>query len=1593
MKFYRIIFFFIFLLYSTFSQAQYYKFSADENEFGKEVKKLFNDTKVNDVIQKGNEFEAVWMSGVLSDEQRKKVIEISQLMMDKRYKVSPHLTNFTSLINSAIKIKQVSSNELDDILSVTSKALKKYEVKDFAEYLVAINNFLKKDAIYYTNFNKVYAIGGSYKFEFVENEEVPLPVVESETWEESAKEEIKNEDGWFSDWDSNTSDWNTNEKEPWANNKITPSETDNEENYIEKFLKGNYTQPEITGATIRVDNANLYLVSTYDSVQIKNTSGSLLIKNFLFVGNGGIFDWTIAGLNSDSVFVKLKEYSFKVTKPEISAENVQLTYIGKLKEPIAGVFEFKSKKREKNKEFQFPRFKSYSSKISVDMIGSRDLSFTGGFSLAANIINSSSVLDGLSTIEVREKGVKKFKARSTRFVFRDSIIASNISSIVLYQNSDSIYHPGISLKYNKDSKSLKLIKDKGWYKHTSFMASYYNMEFDADMLRWPLKGDSIDISILGGRHQIPAVFESVEYYDSKQFDKLNGLYNFHPLLVISGYSKKNNISEFYVADLAQSLKMNVNTLKGAMRTLMQEGFVDFNYFTGLVKIKRKAYHYLLSNSNKKDFDNLMIPSISPNKPNATINLSNNELTVRGIEKFYISESLDVYIKPTNQEIRILKDRNFIFDGRINAGSFEYIGKDFEFRYDSFLVALNNIDSIKFHLANKKNKKVKNEIENQLVETSGTLYINKPDNKAAKIVYPQYPYFSASKGATVYFTGKEILKGAYDHSIYFTIPPFEIDSLSSSDPSAISFNGTFHSGGILPPFKEKLVVMEDNSLGFVHKIPDSYNLYEGSAKMESTLRMDNKGLRANGKIDYLTSTLSSGDFILYMDSVTSSNTKADIREGEMGNVNFPQASISNAKVRWLPKKDSLQLYSLKEPFQFYNNTATLLGTTIVTSNGAFGRGKISTRGSDVISRDLSFSKDNFSARHARLDVKSDNPKKPALFGRDVRLYFDLVKNIANISPEVEGIAAMDFPYAQVKTSISNATWDLEKQTVKMIKPKDVDISKSYFYTTRKEQDSIAFNATEAIYDIKEYKLNVSGIPFIKVADAKITPDNNEVTILENANILPFKKATIVMDTLNEYHHLFDGNIKILSRNKFEGDATYRFVSAESDTFNIKFGTFEFKEETDKKGVLNKQTVASGNVTESDKLEISPGMIFKGIVTMYASKQALDVDGYVKLDFKTFPNYETWIKYKSSSEKQDVLIKFEDSIDEDGEKLNAGLHYESGTNNLYSSFVTPRKTIADEDFFMAGGILIYDQEKDEYKIHSPEKSNGKSFKGKFLSFNENTGDVKFEGPVNFIKSNKDFSITAAVRGSGNISKAEYSINTFMLINMKLPYQLLDAMSDRILEISESMGFPEANRDKTAMMYKLAEIIGERPTLEYEKRSLQEYVPLLESSNLLMQGMTLSDVDMKWSTDNKAWFSTGKVGLSNIMRKDINARLDGFVEVKRTQDGDIVNIFLQASPSAVYYFSFEQNRLIIFSTDEDFNSMVNSRSKADKAKFNDFAFTLGSLEDALQFVNTYRKVYLSIDEPYVINSAPTQEVPLQSSETDPAKKADPEDEDEGF
>lgn len=1593
-------YFFAYMLVLASATLAYPQDSAGTSPpgFQDSIKIALEKTRAAAALEVAADFNQAWNG--LRQEQQNQVKDHVRRMKSKKYALNPHLLNYFGAISNAVNVERADPARISEYLTVAGQVIEVYEPKGANRFFDVSRTFFRHHALHYERSYRLYARNDQYSFEFIVPETVAWETPAEETqsgglWEDSPEEDSSSTGLWDdTSGDESVSDTYWTDDTTAYSDELPPYD-DTPSGSSDTGMPGWMTppvQPLVEGPVIRFDPLTLNMVTRSDSVFIENTKGTFAIMEGVFVGDQGKFDWSPAGLNPDSVYCEFGEYNFKVNAPGFSAEMAKLTYVGRTPGAVQGSFLFRSEPRADSVLSSFPRFISYQSDLNIQGFGDETVEYRGGFSLKGRKISSQSVSGDFSTIDVTVDGAKKFTVKSPEFVFLDSVILADRTRLRIYQTNDTLVHPDVRIKYDFGKHRLTVLHDKGVMHHTPYSSPFFSVDFSADVMRWDLKSDSIDIFTDGGRNTVPMIIESVDFYDPEDFRLLNGKgFSFHPLVLTVGYCFKNRVREFYSGDLAVYAKKDITEIQQALRFLAQKGMVTYDPRTDRVRVSEKAVELYRSFKGESDYDNLKIHSVIDSLPNATINLPGRYMTVRGVDEFRVSDSLNVRIKPDSSIITILQNRDIKFDGTINAGNYEISGKGFTLKYDSFFIKLTHIDSINFFVTekNSRGQSIRRKVNNSLVgadstaaiegglgnsaQSSGTLYISRANNKSGKKKMPNFPRLDAETGGVIYFDRPEVLGGIYDRSIFFAVPPFDLDSLNDTDPSAINFEGTFVSSGMFPSFKEKLRSMPDKSLGFEHAIPQSgYQLYKGDGKLSGTVSLTNRGIRSTGKIEFLAATVYSPDFLFYPDSVIATGNRAKIDKRQFGATTFPQASLADFDMKWYPNEDKMHLKNLKAPFNMYDSTATLNGRLVVSSTGVTGEGKLDTRGTELLSKELSFTSTGFGARHAKFKVNSNDPRKPLIFGNDIRLHFNLDENYADISPEIEGVAAINFPYAQVKTSIPKGRYDFATKKIVMNKSPDVPLESSYFYTTREELDSLAFNAESAEYDLTTQQLKVSGIPYIVVADAMITPENNEVLILENAKIGTLKNTTIVLDTLNAYHRLTEGVVDIISRKEFTGYATYQYVNSLADTFAIKMTDFHLEpvvEITDEKKrqdpeQVAMQTVATGSVGEDANLVLGAGMFYKGDMTMYATRPALQLDGYVKLDIKNIDSYKGWIAYSQTGDETDVMIDFDNAVNDEGRKVEAGLNF-SVDNNLYITFLNDKKDEADESLFTPGGKLYYDTETKEYKIEDAEKAAGNKLSGKVFAYNDENQRIRFEGPVDLVPASKDFTLAASVLGSGNMSSNEIRMNTMLTMDSNVPAAAFEIMAREVQEVILNEGADEGLGDPTELLYKVANIVGERVARDYEQRSLEGYVSLA-TLQPLVKPLVISNVNLKWSDEHKAFYSEGNIGISNILNKDINGAFEGFLEIKRDEDGgSSFNLFFKASGDVWYYFGFEGSRMLVQAASNEFNDVIAKRTNAGKTKIGEIAFVPGSDEETLSFINRFRKDYYGIESPYSLNS----------------------------
>jgi hypothetical protein len=1420
------------------------------------------------------------------------------------------------------------------------------------------------------------------------------------------------------------------------------------------------------------------------------------------VGKGGIFAWNV---NGNEASVELKKYNFDITRAEFKAEGATIKYDAVLAEPVEGVFEYRSKKRNTTADTGFPRFASFTNDAKIKNLG-ENIGYRGGFTLVGSKIMSAALDNSFSFISVKLNGERKFKSFSRSYVLGDTLLTADRAGLTIYQNQDSITHPGMGFKFSKPRNQLKMIRNNNdALKYSPFQDSYHKMEIMSDLLVWNLADPKINFSILVAKDQVSAQIESMDYFSDTRYQQLKGISSFHPLQMIVGYAQKKGTDKFYAMDVARENKIKEPTLKKAMASLAQEGYIDFNTTTGYITLKPKAKHYVNSHRDKKDFDHITIKSRAPSGRNATLNMENKELLLRGVRQFAFStDSGAIIVRPDSGIVRVRKNRDMEFSGRVVTPNFVFKGSGFNFSYNDFWIDMPRIDSLIFRTKKPKKDKAKQEkveingqqlaatdktvgdkaekakkdeqaqvdapedfpeddsvrlqkikalklekklakqkakeekkkakalakaqkakkkkpqldefgdpiieedpvvaqeaaqpavqkkkapvsTEKALTGLNGKLYLNKPNNKSGRKKIPGYPMFDASTGAVVYFNKPDVLGGAYDSSVYFTIPPFKLDSIGSTSQSAVNFKGTFHSGDIFPPIETRLTVMPDQSLGFEYKSPEGgFPAYGNKGGFKGTILLNGNGLQGNGSINYLTSTLKSDTFTFYLDSVTTTRgiSGAIAASKDPENI-FPAANIGHFSMNWKVKQDSLVLNKpdtlfnkeTMDPIKLYDGKFTYVGQTVITPNGLLGHGTIESAESMVKSPHFKFQKALFKANNAVFAIKSDNPDKPALLATDVFMDYDFKRGSANFAPEKAGFASTELPHSQFKTSLSGGNWDFKKKIVTMKEQEGSDISKSYFYSTRADQDSssiLKFNATSGYYDLNTYTLKAGGVPYIRSNDAHIFPTDGNVEITGDADLKVLQNSQIAMDTLNKFHKLANGEIDILSGKDFQGFADLQYTNSMGQTFPIKMGNFTRDSVIVEKGEPPVFiTKAVGNIPDTQKFFIMPKILYRGDVHMTSNKQLLDFDGEMKLAFGDEASAD-WFPYKNTVNPDSVRITVKDMKTADGEPLVTGLHISSGSSKVYSTFVSKKADETDLSLFTVDGVLSYDKMNREFKLGDAQKAYADSYQGNVMLYNDSASIAKYEGSFNLIKPDKDFKLKAAGDAVANLDSGTVRFDSFLAFNINLPSSAWAQMGSLIAD--NTSGAPEAIDNSSALLFKLGEFIGNKGVQDYVNKTSVNSIPFTKVSPKLIHSLVFNEVKLKWSPKNSAWYSVGPLSLANIDKKDINARIGGHIEIKRIGEEDVISIYLEANPTTWYYLNYSEKALTVASSDGKFNQMLASKLKPAGTVATSFTPVAGEWTDRNNFVKNFRDSYLGgkgeplVDAPAVqINDEPPME-----------------------
>jgi hypothetical protein len=486
--------------------------------------------------------------------------------------------------------------------------------------------------------------------------------------------------------------------------------------------------------------------------------------------------------------------------------------------------------------------------------------------------------------------------------------------------------------------------------------------------------------------------------------------------------------------------------------------------------------------------------------------------------------------------------------------------------------------------------------------------------------------------------------------------------------------------------------------------------------------------------------------------------------------------------------------------------------------------------------------------------------------------------------------------------------------------DAEKKRSNFYSIDPNQDSLNFLSPYAKYDVKNNRLTCNKIEYIIVADSKVQPDSNYVVIDKWANMRRLERAQVISNFITQHHKIFNASLKIEGRKKYEGSGDIIYKDENKKEQKIHISTFRLDS--------TYQTVAFGDIKETDQFFLSPAFEYYGKFELYASNPNLTFNGGVRILHNCSSIARTFFKFKSEINPLEIYIPVDSTLrDMTMSKLGVGVIVkDEPPMKIYPGFLSAKPNKKDHGLIESTGYLYYDKGKKTYYIGSKEKIRQPKLPGQLLGLNTTTCELTGDGVM-------DFNVDYGMMVMKSVGTVHFQSNDSTLTAQST--SLLNFPFDEGAQKHLTERFINANLDpidltKTQFEKSLVEFLG----IEKSDKIIADLAldgTLKRLPEELQQFFYFGDLNWVWNEDLETFSTSGPLGIASMGKKQIFKYTKGLIEIEKRRSGDIFRMYLEIDGATWYLFEYKINILTVISSDAEFLAILTA-VKDDNRRFED-------------------------------------------------------------
>lgn len=1293
-----------------------------------------------------------------------------------------------------------------------------------------------------------------------------------------------------------------------------------------------------------------------DENTIHNTTGDYYFLAETWEGKGGRLTWDRCGVPEGVCYADLETYSAPTKLPKFTADSVTFINTNYFKSPIKGSVEEALAYKTEPEKYNFPKFRSYQKDFQIkDILPGVD--FEGNFMMYGARFVTNDEKNPASMIFYRD-GKRFLVVSSTKFSVLPHMLTTERGSVKLYIGDDSITNSGVLVRYTTEDQRVNMVNSTKRNYYSPYKDSYHQLDIFCENINWYIARDVVEFSMVAQNNtQTFVTFESNRFYSLAKSMEVQGIDNVSPVVRMYRYMKDHGMKQdFSLVSFQNYLHMDEGQTKLMIHGLSKQGLVSFDEGTKRIHVHDKllGFYKAIVKQQGHDYDALTLQSETKTN-NAELDLKTLDLNIHGIEKFVVSDSQLVVVKPYEGNIVVKRNRDIIFSGFINVGRFEMNVTGATFFYDDFRFDLPQIDSVRFYVTDFRDTSKLHMVRTPLYNLVGDIQVDKPDNHCGLKKNKDYPIFNSVRPSYVYYDRRFIFNGVYDRDrFYYSLYPFVIKQLTDFRTDSLEFVGKLTSAGIFPEIEQPLKVQRDYSLGFIHKTAgDGYPAYGGKGTYRDTIALSYGGLRGKGTLDYLTSTVVTDKYIFMPDSMLAQSDTFYVRPEQ----DFPDAHTSSALVRWYPYQDSMTVSQLRNgpQFQMYGGLAQLAGRLTLQPKGATGYGTATIEEGSLYSKRFEMKTLEMNANSTDFSLRSTRYANEAFSARGMRSHVDYQAHTGQFTTN-DSLTRTLLPALGYAAWVDQYTWDWDLKNLQLDNSKSMEtlgtealtlrerakrldrMPGARFESTDPKLKDIRFCAINSNYRYDDLELSNHNVYALPIADAIIAPAGDSLHISKGGDMALIQGGQLLFPRDSAFHLFYGCDLLVKNGQQYSGKGTIDYVSQDEKRQPVRMTEIA----PNAQGV----SVAEGAIGDDAGFTLNEAFGFAGKVRADAQHRHLYFEGGVRLLHKCAPVDQLGLlAYANYLDPNDIRVEVpETPVDWKGQPISASLRMSNVGLKPVSGFLT--KDQSGINLMSSYGLLSYDASTSTYTLTSQEKLNDPEFVDRFLRLNTDNCVIEGEGPIGFGIGDGATEGSAKLRAYGTVyydpnNEQDFSMTTVLGVTFPMDEDVIKQMAK---QIEDDLRPSPSDRDNDllnrALLFDMGDPDGELAYQTYRSQGAFDKLEGFLDNTILLE-------NVRWQYNAvRGYTASGTSALCNIGKTQLHVNIRYRAQLfKRGSDIRLV-LYIQVANDHWYYFGYDYrtHHLSVSSSVGEWNDRIVGIKK-DKRTSDTFSYSLTNSRNEVQ------------------------------------------------